>query len=348
MRRLGSLLLFLSLFSMMGVADELTFHMQVQFAVNSSVVDAKYDDQLKWMARFMERYPNCSVVVHGHSDSSGNKKKNLALSWERAGAVRKFILEKYGVAAERIAAEGHGDSVPGIADNTPAGRAANRRVTMAVAKDKPGAFKGLKKDIVLYDTPAVVFEEVPSKIADVEKPASAPVREVANFTPTSTSKFEVSRARERCPLLSKTCINQFEFGLFAAHHSARTSQFISGSVVSLSLDWTPQWYRWDRLAISSRIGELLLHDQDGGSFIALETGLLFGYDVAERWTILAGPLFGYWTQSEVKGFSPGISLGAQWFVGLDAAFPKVGVEYVYWYQNVASVHLFRFNLGVAL
>ena len=351
MKKIVVVTAFLFLFAPSSKADELTFRMLIQFGLNSSKVDAKYDEQLKWMAQFMEKYPNSTVTIHGHADSTGNKAKNLKLSKDRAKSVRRTLITRHGVAAERLTAEGHGDSQPGSGAKTREAQAASRRVTMAVAKDAPGAFKGLKKEIVIYGTPSVTFEdpkyvEAPAKI--VSAPAPEAVREVAATEIKTVVAPAGDRSRERCPLAQRTCANQFEVGVFAAHHIERVTQFKSGSVISVGLGWNPQWYRSNAVTLGTRLGGLLLHDQDGGSFIAIETGAIFGYDLSEKWRAIAGPLAGYWTQSEVAGISPGATVGLEWYLGLDSALPKIGVEYTYFRQAVADAHFMRFNFGVAL
>jgi len=68
-----------------------------------------------------------TVLIEGHTDDRGDAARNLALSQDRADAVRAQLIE-LGVDASRLEAEGFGASRP-IADNgTAAGRAENRRV----------------------------------------------------------------------------------------------------------------------------------------------------------------------------------------------------------------------------
>ena len=72
-----------------------------------------------------------SVAVEGHTDSQGADDANLALSRQRAEAVRR-VLEDADLPGARLQAAGQGESAP-VADNTTAaGRAANRRVEIIV------------------------------------------------------------------------------------------------------------------------------------------------------------------------------------------------------------------------
>ncbi|WP_083791056.1 OmpA family protein [Thalassobium sp. R2A62] len=65
----------------------------------------------------------------GHTDSSGSDVTNNALSAARALAVRDALVAR-GVDAERISAQGYGESEPIATNETEEGRAANRRTTI--------------------------------------------------------------------------------------------------------------------------------------------------------------------------------------------------------------------------
>lgn len=82
---------------------------------------------------FLDQTPKVTQMrIEGHSDNVGNADANLALSGQRALAVKKALMDK-GIAKERIIAVGFGDKKP-IADNaTDAGRAQNQRLEFKVA-----------------------------------------------------------------------------------------------------------------------------------------------------------------------------------------------------------------------
>jgi len=76
-----------------------------------------------------------SISIVGHTDSVGNDDKNQELSLKRAEAVRTYLVTR-GVPADRLKAEGAGETTP-IADNgTPEGRAINRRVEIILENEK--------------------------------------------------------------------------------------------------------------------------------------------------------------------------------------------------------------------
>ncbi len=75
----------------------------------------------------LTRNPTLVITVEGHTDSIGSAETNQALSEARAEAAKQWFIAS-GIAAERVFAVGHGETRP-IGDNeTPEGRAMNRRV----------------------------------------------------------------------------------------------------------------------------------------------------------------------------------------------------------------------------
>lgn len=83
------------------------------------------------IADVLLEYRETSVVVHGHTDSSGPAQVNLDLSRKRAEAVARVLLE-HGIARARLLAVGHGATRP-LADNaSPEGQGANRRVELVL------------------------------------------------------------------------------------------------------------------------------------------------------------------------------------------------------------------------
>nr|WP_299388100.1 OmpA family protein [Allomuricauda sp.] len=73
-----------------------------------------------------ERGMNLKIV--GHTDSDGSDESNMKLSKARATAVKDALVSVYGIDAGRLASEGKGESEPVGDNNTPDGKAQNRRV----------------------------------------------------------------------------------------------------------------------------------------------------------------------------------------------------------------------------
>lgn len=86
------------------------------------------------VAAIAKKFPKRSMFVEAHTDSTGGKSQNLALSQARADAVLTALTER-SVAPSRLTAIGKGGDEP-IADNrTKDGKAQNRRVTFIFARN---------------------------------------------------------------------------------------------------------------------------------------------------------------------------------------------------------------------
>ncbi len=80
------------------------------------------------IARGLEANPNLRLLIEGHTDSVGNAAANLDLSKRRAEAVKSVLVSQFKVDAARLTTNGLGASKPVGPNDTPQGRAQNRRV----------------------------------------------------------------------------------------------------------------------------------------------------------------------------------------------------------------------------
>ncbi|BCO34553.1 hypothetical protein MHEC_09860 [Mycobacterium heckeshornense] len=72
------------------------------------------------------------ITVNGYSDNTGDDAVNVSLSDNRANSVADFLIAK-GVTGDRITAKGMGAANPVAGNDTPEGRARNRRVEIVVS-----------------------------------------------------------------------------------------------------------------------------------------------------------------------------------------------------------------------
>jgi hypothetical protein len=72
------------------------------------------------------------IVVSGHTDNTGNPKLNQMLSLRRAEAVRDWMRDTGDVPESCFAVQGYGESRPIATNDTPDGRALNRRVEISL------------------------------------------------------------------------------------------------------------------------------------------------------------------------------------------------------------------------
>ena len=78
----------------------------------------------------LKDHPDLKLVIEGHTDDVGAAASNLSLSEKRAEAVRRYLVETYGVDKDRLQAKGFGASKPTAGNDTPEGRQQNRRVEL--------------------------------------------------------------------------------------------------------------------------------------------------------------------------------------------------------------------------
>ncbi|MBF0665575.1 MAG: OmpA family protein [Brevundimonas sp.] len=74
---------------------------------------------------------NVYLEIQGHTDATGDEAYNEALGEARAEAVRRY-LSRGGVALNRMATISYGETAPVAPNDTPEGRAQNRRVAIVV------------------------------------------------------------------------------------------------------------------------------------------------------------------------------------------------------------------------
>jgi outer membrane protein OmpA-like peptidoglycan-associated protein len=109
---------------------------KIEFETGRAVLTTQSESLLDHVAVLLFDHPDVRIRIEGHTDSQGNKARNLKLSQQRADAVRVY-LENAGVEAERLQARGFGVTRP-IADNrTAAGRDRNRRVELVILHRGP-------------------------------------------------------------------------------------------------------------------------------------------------------------------------------------------------------------------
>ncbi|MEX3693335.1 OmpA family protein [Paraburkholderia sp. BR14263] len=99
----------------------------ISFDTDSAAVTPAFAPVLQRVAQTIAQHPELAAQVVGYTDSTGSAAHNQVLSQNRAQSVA-YALNQYGVAPNRLTAEGRGDSLPVASNDTAAGRAKNRRV----------------------------------------------------------------------------------------------------------------------------------------------------------------------------------------------------------------------------
>lgn len=84
------------------------------------------------LIRAIKIFPGARIEVIGHTDSMGDDNTNQALSNARAEKVAKFLIEVGEFSPKMITSRGFGESRPVASNETPVGRAENRRVEINI------------------------------------------------------------------------------------------------------------------------------------------------------------------------------------------------------------------------
>ena len=110
---------------------------QVNFALNSSQLTGESKQALqieaKRLKKVFKQHPNAHAQINGYTDSTGAASYNKKLSLRRAKAVRQYLVSQ-GISANRLKAQGFGESDPVATNKTRTGRLENRRVEVKVLK----------------------------------------------------------------------------------------------------------------------------------------------------------------------------------------------------------------------
>jgi outer membrane protein OmpA-like peptidoglycan-associated protein len=95
-------------------------------------------EKLAKVAGILLAYPGLNIEVGGYTDNVGGDAMNQALSENRAGSVRDYLVQQ-GVATNSVSAKGFGNTLPVASNDNSAGRQQNRRVELLVSGDAIGS-----------------------------------------------------------------------------------------------------------------------------------------------------------------------------------------------------------------
>ena len=107
---------------------------QVLFAVGKSTLLPNARQNLSQVADALKVDPSRQIVVEGHTDSTGTDAKNQILSQQRAQAVKAFLVSR-GMKSDQITPKGEGAGHPIASNDSPEGRANNRRVEIIIVPE---------------------------------------------------------------------------------------------------------------------------------------------------------------------------------------------------------------------
>ena len=108
----------------------------LSFSTGSATLSDGDYPSLTDLAAYLVEHPSTRVVLVGHTDAEGSLEGNIALSRARAEAVRTYLIERFGVSAGQLAAEGVGYLAPRANNASDEGRQQNRRVEVVVTSTR--------------------------------------------------------------------------------------------------------------------------------------------------------------------------------------------------------------------
>jgi len=109
----------------------------VLFASGKAELGKTSSEVLAPVAEVLKKLPN-DIIVEGHTDNVPIRSGDFATNWElsaaRADAVVDLLATRYSVPQERMIAAAYGEHRPVAPNDTPQGRAQNRRIEIIVSR----------------------------------------------------------------------------------------------------------------------------------------------------------------------------------------------------------------------
>jgi OOP family OmpA-OmpF porin len=106
---------------------------RLYFETGKSTLKAESQGQLQNIAAILKAYPAVHLKMGGYTDNTGDAALNLKISNDRANTAMNELV-KLGVDPKRLTAEGYGQEHPIATNDTPEGRAQNRRIDIRVTE----------------------------------------------------------------------------------------------------------------------------------------------------------------------------------------------------------------------
>ncbi len=107
----------------------------IQFPVGQAIIMPNNYLLLSKAQRAIRTFGEPSVVIEGHTDSTGTHELNKHLSQQRAESVREYLIANQTLPAEKVIAVGYGPERPLASNSTAEGRAINRRIDMIIVPE---------------------------------------------------------------------------------------------------------------------------------------------------------------------------------------------------------------------
>ena len=114
---------------------QVTFDEGILFDTGKYALKTPAKNALSRFATSLINDPNTNVQIFGHTDNTGSRATNEKLSLNRANAVKNYLMNS-GVSGNRMETQGLAYDYPVASNDTPEGRAQNRRVEVYITADE--------------------------------------------------------------------------------------------------------------------------------------------------------------------------------------------------------------------
>jgi OmpA-OmpF porin, OOP family len=104
----------------------------LNFPTSRNAIEPQYFGTLTKVQDAIRKYGSCRVAIEGHTDSRGSDDSNLKTSEGRAQAVAEYLKANMGTGVP-IASRGMGESRPIASNDSPEGRAKNKRIDVVIS-----------------------------------------------------------------------------------------------------------------------------------------------------------------------------------------------------------------------
>jgi len=107
--------------------------LDLQFEINADAIQRDDEERLRVLGTYLQRYPDTTALIEGHTDDVGSAASNQRLSEDRAANVVNYLVNQYNIARSRLSSIGYGETRPIASNDTDAGKRRNRRIGAVIA-----------------------------------------------------------------------------------------------------------------------------------------------------------------------------------------------------------------------
>ena len=147
----------------------------IHFDVDKATIRPETEPLFDDIAQMLKNFPMWRLKIVGHTDSTGDAARNQLLSLQRANAVTLALVDR-GIQASRLETEGAGQTQPVASNDTPEGRALNRRVALMRLDAKPNILVIMGDDVGWFNIGAYHQGIMSGKTPNLDKLAAQGMR----------------------------------------------------------------------------------------------------------------------------------------------------------------------------